>query len=328
MTRSLLGADRELLLLVGGILVLLTLASVITWWLRRRSPSSGAAGTPLDTGHQGSIDNLVARTRAWWGMVLVFGVAIATGGYGSIVMFAVVSFLALREILTLLPTHRADHRAMVWSVFVFLPLQYWLLWIRWYGLFALLIPVYAYLLLPSLQVLAGDTEDFLARTSRLQWVLMICVFCVSHAPALLMLQIPGYVGQNAKLLLFLVIVTELSDVFQYVAGKLFGRHKAVPAVSPNKTWEGYLIGGGLATATGAALWWATPFAPLAAAGFAFVIVVAGIAGGLVMSAVKRDRRVKDFGTMLPGHGGMLDRIDSLCFSAPLFFHLTRFFYTP
>ena len=311
-------ADRELLWLIGGILVFLALATVIAAVLGKRATSESARAT---------VENLVARIRAWWAMVAVFGIAIATGGYGSLVMFAVVSFLALREFMTLLPTRRADHRAMLWAFFLFLPLQYWFVATNWYGMFALLIPVYAYLLLPSMQVLAGDTEDFLSRTSRLQWVLMICVFCVSHAPALLMLEIPGFVGQNAKLLLYLVVVTQISDVLQYTVGKLFGRRKAVPTVSPNKTVEGYLGGGGLAVLLGAALWWATPFNPWQAALMSLVIVVAGIAGGLVMSAVKRDRRVKDFGAMIPGHGGVLDRIDSLCFSAPLFFHLTRFYFT-
>ena len=311
-------ADRDLVWLIGGILAFLVLATAIAWVLKGRAQTDSARAT---------VENLAARIRAWWVMVAVFGVAIASGGRGSMVMFAIVSFLALREFMTLLPTRRADHRAMVWAFFLFLPAQYWFVWTGWYGMFALLIPVYAYLLLPSLQVLAGDTEDFLARTSRLQWVLMICVFCVSHAPALLMLEIPGFGGQNAKLLLYLVVVTEISDVLQYTVGKLAGRHKAVPTVSPNKTVEGYVGGGGLAVALGAALWWATPFAPWQAALMSLVIVLAGIAGGLVMSAVKRDRQVKDFGALIPGHGGVLDRIDSLCFSAPLFFHLTRFFFT-
>ncbi len=311
-------ADRELTLLIGGILVFLVVATGVGQLLKRRAQSASARAT---------VDNLVARINAWWVMVLVFGVAIATGGYGSLAMFAIVSFLALREFVTLLPTRPADHRAMVWAFFLFLPAQYCFVAIGWYGMFALLIPVYAYLLLPSVMVLAGDTEDFLSRTSRLQWALMICVFCVSHAPALLMLRIPGYAGEGAKLLLFLVLVTQISDVLQYTVGKLFGRHKAAPAVSPNKTIEGYVGGGGLAVAIGAGLWWATPFEPWQAGLLALVIVLAGIAGGLVMSAVKRDRHVKDFGEMIPGHGGVLDRIDSLCFSAPLFFHLTRFFFT-
>jgi phosphatidate cytidylyltransferase len=311
-------ADRELVWLIGGILAFLAVATVIAQLLKARATSESARTT---------VDNLVARIRAWWAMVVVFGIAIATRGYGSLVMFAIVSFLAMREFMTLLPTRRADHRAMLWTFFLFLPAQYYFVATGWYGMFALLIPVYAYLLLPSVQVLSGDTEDFLARTSRLQWVLMICVFCVSHAPALLMLNIPGFAGQNAKLLLFLVVVTQVSDVLQYTVGKLIGKRKAVPSVSPNKTVEGYLGGGGLAVLVGTGLWWATPFAPWQAALMSVVIVLAGIAGGLVMSAVKRDRQVKDFGALIPGHGGVLDRIDSLCFSAPLFFHLTRFYFT-
>ena len=311
-------ADRELVWLIGGILAFLAVATVIAQVLKGRAQSESARAT---------VENLVARIRAWWAMVVVFGIAIATGGYGSLVMFAIVSFLAMREFMTLLPTRRADHRAMLWTFFLFLPAQYYFVATGWYGMFALLIPVYAYLLLPSVQVLAGDTEDFLARTSRLQWVLMICVFCVSHAPALLMLEIPGYAGEGAKLLLFLVVVTQVSDVLQYTVGKLIGKRKAVPSVSPNKTVEGYLGGGGLTVLIGTALWWATPFAPWQAALMSLVIVLAGIAGGLVMSAVKRDRQVKDFGALIPGHGGVLDRIDSLCFSAPLFFHLTRFYFT-
>ena len=156
--------------------------------------------------------------------------------------------------------------------------------------------------------------------------LMITVYCLSHAPALLMLELPGYEGENAKLLLFLVVVVQLSDVLQYVWGKLLGRHKIAPDVSPNKTVEGFVGGVLSATAIGAGLWWATPFGPWEAAGFAFLICLFGFAGGLVASAIKRDRGVKDFSSLIAGHGGILDRIDSLCFAAPLFFHLVRYFY--
>ncbi|MEZ5500668.1 MAG: phosphatidate cytidylyltransferase [Steroidobacteraceae bacterium] len=306
--------DLELLWLVAGIVAVLAAASLIGWLMQRRQPDSA------------TVSNLNARIRAWWAMVVVFTVAIATAPYGSLVMFALVSFMAMREFAALLPARRADHRAMFLAFFVFLPLQYLLVGINWYGLFALLIPVYAYLLLPLRQALSGDTQDFLARTSMLQWMLMITVFCVSHAPALLMLDIEGYAGQNAKLLLFLVLVTEMSDVLQYVFGKLFGKRHIVAKLSPGKTLEGYAGGGLSAVALGAALWWATPFSPWQAAAFALLIVIAGISGGLVMSAVKRDRGVKDFGTAIEGHGGVLDRIDSLCFAAPLFFHVTRFFF--
>ncbi|MCL4143775.1 UNVERIFIED_CONTAM: hypothetical protein GTU68_046454, partial [Idotea baltica] len=208
------------------------------------------------------------------------------------------------------------------------PLQYVLLGVQFYGLFLILIPVYTFLLLPIRSAAAGETENFLERAAKTQWGLMICVYCCSHAPALLtMPEIEGYAGENAKLLFFLVLICEISDVMQYVFGKLFGKHAVAPTVSPNKTWEG-LIGGVSATvAIGAGLWWATPFSPLQAAGMSLAICLMGFGGGLVMSAIKRDRGVKDWGTTIRGHGGILDRIDSLCFAAPVFYHLTRYYFT-
>ena len=310
--------DPEMRILLAGIVGLLALSTLIGQVLARRVGSGDAR--PV-------IDNLNARIRAWWVMTAVFAAALATGGIGSVVLFALTSFLALREFITLTPTRRGDHRTLFWAFFVLAPLQYVLVGIQWYGLFAIFLPVYAFLFIPVRSALAGETEDFLARTATIQWGLMIAVYCVSHAPALLMLQIPGYPDQGAKLLLYLIVVVQLSDVMQYVFGKTLGRHRIVPGVSPNKTWEGTI--GGIATATlvGTALWWATPFSPAAAAAIAFAICLAGFGGGLVMSAIKRDRGVKDFGTLIEGHGGVLDRIDSLCFAAPLFFHLVRYFYT-
>jgi phosphatidate cytidylyltransferase len=143
-----------------------------------------------------------------------------------------------------------------------------------------------------------------------------------------MLSIPGFEGKDARLLFYLVLVAQMSDVLKYVWGKLIGRHKIVPKVSPNKTWEGFFGGVLTATALGAALWWVTPFTPLEAAGMSLVIALLGAAGGLVMSAIKRDAGVKDFGATIEGHGGMLDRIDSLCFAAPIFFHLVRYYFVP
>ena len=273
------------------------------------------------------VANLSARIRAWWAMTAVFVAALATGGIGSVILFGLTSFIALREFITLTPTRRADHRTLFWAFFVFVPIQYYLVATHWYGLFVIFIPVYAFLFVPVRSVLAGDTEDFLARTAKIQWGLMVAVYCVSHAPALLMLQIPGFEGENAKLLLYLIVVVQLSDVLQYVFGKTLGRHKIVPTVSPNKTWEGAIGGIGSATLIGALLWWATPFSPWAAAGIALIINLAGFAGGLCMSAIKRDRGIKDFGSLIQGHGGVMDRIDSLCFAAPLFFHVVRYYYT-
>jgi phosphatidate cytidylyltransferase len=279
-------------------------------------------------GARATVRNLNARIRAWWIMVAVFGVAMATGGVGSIVLFAIMSFLAMREFMTLAPTARTDHSALFWAFFIFAPIQYWLVYVQWYGLFSILIPVYAFVAIPTRMALGGDTTSFLERSSTVQWGLMACVYCVSHAPALLMLQVPTAEGTGAILLFYLVLVAQLNDVMQYVWGKLFGKHPIAPTVSPNKTWEGFVGGTLTAIAVGTALYWATPFSPLAAAAMSLAITLMGFAGGLVMSAVKRDRGVKDYGSMIQGHGGVLDRIDSLLFAAPVFFHLTRFFFVP
>jgi len=260
-------------------------------------------------------------------MTGVFAAAILAGRPGAVVLFALVSFLALREFLTVTSTRRGDHRTVFYAFFVCIPLQYYLLAINWYGLFSILIPVYAFLYIPTRSALSGDTERFLERIAKIQWGLMVCVYCVSYAPALLMLEIPGYAGRNATLLLYLIVVVEVSDVLQYVWGKLLGRHAIAPTVSPNKTWEGF-VGGVLgATVIGTALWAITPFRPWQAATMTLVVTLLGFAGGLTMSAIKRDRGAKDWGTALAGHGGVLDRIDSLCFAAPIFFHLTRYFFT-
>lgn len=309
--------DRELLWLMAAVVGVLVVSTAIGQVLRRRGRTDAARET---------VANLNARVAAWWVMAATFGVASLIGGIASIVLFAFLSFLALREFITLSPTGRADHRALAWSFFVVTPFQYILVGIEWYGLFSILIPVYVFLLLATRLVLSGDTERFLERTATIQWGLMACVYCVSYAPALLLLDIEGYDSGSGKLLLFLVLVVQASDVLQYTWGKLLGRRRIAPSISPNKTWEGFVGGVACATLLGAALWWATPFNPLVAAAMALLIALAGFAGGLVMSAIKRDRGVKDFGTLLPGHGGILDRIDSLLFAAPLFFHVTRFFY--
>ena len=309
--------DPTLLRLVAGIVALLVVASAAGWMLRR-----------LVTGetHRGTVENINARIRAWWVMALVFAVSVTTGRAGSIVLFTLISFLALREFVTLAPTGAGDHRALFWCFFVATPLQYALIWTGWYGLFSVLIPVYVSIFVAIRTAVAGDTARFLERTAVTQWGLLVCVYFVSYVPALLMLHIPGYEHHNAALIFFLVVVVQLSDVLQYVWGKTVGRRPISPSVSPNKTWEGFIGGVVSATAIGVSLWWATPFRPAQALGIAFTITVMGFCGGLIMSAIKRSRGVKDYGTLIEGHGGMLDRIDSLLFAAPVFFHLTRFFF--
>ena len=310
--------QQQTLNLFIGIGLVLVVASIAGALLKRYV----AHGTP-----HGVIDNFNTRIKAWWAMVAVIGLAFVFGPAGVLLLFFFASFMALREFITLTYTRRADHDALATSFYVILPLQYFLIWIEWYGLYSIFIPVYAFLLLPIAGVLAGDTTRFLERTAKVQWGLMICVFCLSHVPALLNLKIPGYENRNALLIVFLVLVVQSSDVFQYIWGKLFGKTKIAPAISPSKTVEGLLGGVLSATILGAVLWWITPFNAWQAALIALAINVMGFFGGLVMSAIKRDRGVKDWGDMIEGHGGMLDRIDSLCFSAPIYFHIIRYYFS-
>ncbi|KHJ53204.1 phosphatidate cytidylyltransferase [Aureimonas altamirensis] len=311
--------DRTLLWLLCGLVILLAVATVVGRVLARRAGGASAIAT---------MDNLNKRIRAWWLMVAVLAIAFFFGKAVTLVLFALTSFYCLREFISLTPTRPADHAALAAAFYVFLPLQYILIGIDWQTLFSIAIPVYAFLALPALAVLRHETDGFLERSAKVQWALMLTVYCISHAPALLLLKIPGFEGRNVLLLFFLIFVVQASDVLQYVFGKLFGRRPIAPVVSPNKTWEGFIGGGATATLLGACLWWATPFTPLQAAGLALAIVLAGFCGGLVLSAVKRSMGAKDWGTMISGHGGALDRMDSVTYAAPLFFHLVNFYFVP
>lgn len=310
-----MNAQQKLLWVFGGIVALLTLASTVGWLLARSK------------GETSVIRNLNERVRAWWIMVAVLGACFWLGPTATLIVFALISFFALREFITLTPTRASDHKPLVVAFYVLVPLQYWLIHLEWYGLFSIFIPVYAFLGLPALAVFAGDTEEFLERTTKIQWGVMIAIYCISYAPALLVLDLAGFTDQGALLLLYLMLVVQISDVMQYVFGKLFGKHKLAPLVSPSKTVEG-LIGGGLAAVgIGAAMYWITPFTPLQSAAMSLVIVICGVLGGLALSAVKRSLGAKDWGSMIEGHGGMMDRMDSVSFAAPIFFHVSRYFFS-
>lgn len=304
----------HLIWLLSGVVMILLVASIIGALLRLRL---GDAPNPM-------IDNLIARTNAWWVMVILLAVAFLAGRTGVILLFALCSFAALREFLTLTTHSREDHWSLVACFFLVLPLQYFLVLIDWYGLYSVFIPVYVFLLLPVLSALRGNPKDFLVRVSETQWALMVCIFCVSHIPAILSLQIPGFEGRNVILIAYLIFIVQLSDVMQYVWGKLIGRTPIAPTLSPSKTWEGFVGGSLTATAVGTLLWWMTPFTMLQALGMCLLLTLMGFFGGLVMSAIKRDRGVKDWGHLIAGHGGFIDRLDSVIFAAPIFFHITRY----
>ncbi|MCT1917303.1 MULTISPECIES: phosphatidate cytidylyltransferase [Kocuria] len=316
---------------LAGLLGFLVLATVVAEMMYRRTASEGLRATLL---------NVRQRIFAWWIMVAVLVGSLALGETAVVLLFLALSLLALREFANLLPPGERDRRVLSWIMVVLAPLHFWFVWEHWYGMFAIFIPVYAFLFLPVLLALSGRTESFLHRAALSQWGLMVCVYALSYLPAVLQLPVAIHEGRAAAdgsavgsggveagaLLLFLAVVVQGSDVLQYLWGKTVGRHRIAPTVSPNKTWEGFVGGVLSATALGTALWWLTPFTPWQAGVLALVSCLLGFVGGLVMSSLKRDRGIKDFGALIPGHGGILDRMDSLIFAAPVFFHLTRFFF--
>lgn len=267
---------------------------------------------------------LTLRIRTWWVIIVLFSLALLSPNWLALTFFALVSFMALKEFLTLVPSRQSDRMPLLW-MFIAIPLNYWLIGIGWYGMFVVFIPVYVFLFLPARMVIAGDTQGFLRTASQLHWSLMTTVFAFSHVAFLLVLPADG-MQTGALLVLFLVGLTEFNDIAQYLWGKSLGRIKVIPKVSPNKTLAGLL--GGVATTALAATILGPLLTPLSwpmALLAGIIIGVTGFCGDVVMSAIKRDIGVKDSGTLLPGHGGILDRLDSLIFTAPVFFHFVHYF---
>ena len=270
--------------------------------------------------------NLRQRMASWWVMAVLVGAALLLGWIATLCLFAVISFMALREFLSLAPLRRED-RLVILLAYLVIPASYGLLAINRYGIYLVFIPVWAFLVAPFILAVIGQTRAYLRTTAIFNWGLVACVYNIGFAAYLARTpfsQAPQAGG--AGLVFFLLLATEANDVAQYVWGKLTGRHKIMPKVSPNKTWEGFL--GGWAT-TVLLVWFLGPFFlpirgwPLAV--IAASLPLAGFAGDVTMSAIKRDLGVKDTSHSIPGHGGVLDRIDSLTFTAPLYFHLIIFF---
>ena len=316
----------------GLVAVVLTLLSAVTGigQLLRRQPSESINPAALQA------FNL--RVRSWWMMCCLLGAAVLFGNVATVLLFGLISFWALREYITLTPTRMGDHRTLFWVFFFFTPLQYVL--VGWnkageeelYGLYSVLIPVYALLFIMARGAMSGDYKRFLERVAKIQTGLMICVYCLSFAPAVLYLNLVDssgktYDGPNAGLLFFFIVMVQLTDVLMYGWDRFFGKHVIASAISHNRTWEGLIGGAGCTMLVGAALSWATPFNAWQAGGMSLVIAVLAAAGRLTMSAIKRDRGVRDYGTLVAGHGGVLDRIDSICFAAPVFYHITRQFFS-
>jgi phosphatidate cytidylyltransferase len=378
--------NTRTLWLLGVVLVALAVAYGVGLILRRQ---------PENNVNPALLRTFMLRVRAWWMMYAILLVSFVLGYTVTVFVFGLVSFWALREFITMTPTRRADHRALFWVLIVFTPLQYLLVgigrafvspppgsWtesvarqlglygVDFYGLYSIMIPVYCSLFIPARIAISGDYKRFLERSAKIQAGLLVCVYSLSYAPALLQLElttwkpppagaVPAVVGTPADqavdsretvqtatrpatlpagkrrwyegaqvgLLFYFILIVQTGDVFQYIWGKAFGRRPIAPEISASRTWEGFLGGVATTTVLGAVLWWVTPFRIWEAALMSLIASVMGFAGGMTMSAIKRDRGVTDTGTLVQGHAGVLDRIDSICFSAPVFFHLTRFYFS-
>lgn len=314
---------------VGALFVivfgLLLLASVMAFLVSLREHGDDERGTQFR--HElRSIDGII---RTSWMMVFVFWLGWVTGAWVALVLFGLVSFFALREFMTLSPTRLGDHRSLVLAFFAVLPIQYWLVGAEHFDMFAVFIPVYAFLALPLASALANDPVRFLERNAKLQWGIMVCIYGMSHVPALLMLRFPGYDNKNAFMVFFLVLVVQTCMVTQHLASRTLKRAPVAPAISQSFHWASFWIGIFVASLAGALLAGITPWVPGTAFAFSFIACVAGSMGHFVMKALKRDRGIPSWGAQgdsVTGAGGLLDRVDALCFAAPVFFHSARWYF--
>lgn len=260
------------------------------------------------------------RILSWWWIIALLFLFLGMGSSATIVFFAFISFLALKEFLSIVSTRQADRNVVFWA-YIAIPLQYYWVAEAWYGMFIIFIPVYLFLFIPMRMVLKGETEGFIKAAGTLHWAVMLTVFSVSHIAYLMVLPGGNLLAGGVGLVIYLLFLTQFNDVSQYTWGKLLGRYKIIPKVSPNKTWEGFL--GGLLTITmtaGLLAPYLTPLTQLQGFAAGFIISAGGFFGDVVISSVKRDLKIKDCGSLIPGHGGILDRMDSLIYTAPLFFH--------
>lgn len=303
--------NKDLMVVVYVILGILVFATSLFFIIGKLKP-------------QAKLDELKARTKSWWVMATIVLAATLINTTVCYIAIALLSFVAFRELYSVLGFRESDRRAIFWA-YVAIPIQFYLAYIGWYGAYIIFIPIVMFLFLPLRIVLKGNTAGIIKAMSSLQWVLMLTVFGISHMAYLLSLpDKEGFTAGGRGLLLFLVFLTEINDVMQFTWGKLFGKHKIVPKVSPNKTWEGFIGGVISTTIIGYFLGFLTPLSTVQVVFVSFFLSCAGFIGDIVMSSVKRDIGIKDMGSSIPGHGGILDRIDSLAYTAPVFFHLVYY----
>ena len=308
--------NETFLAVLVGLVGLSVLVTAIGAWLSART---------IDVAKQQRLNLVNSRLRASWSIVAVFSVAFALGTGTLLFVFAVVSFFALRNFVSLTPIRPADHWALVLAFYVVTPLQYVLIGTGKIGLFTVFIPVYVFLLLPVVMALKQDTERYLERVAKVQWGLMICVYCVSHAPAIAQLGGPEIGERGPLLLVYFLLVLYVADLAQVITSAVLG---GTPLKSdPNRTWAGVMVAATVAGLLGTALWWMTPYRWWQSTLMSIIIAASGFFGSVVLSSVKKSLGAQDWDTGIVGVRAVLDRLDALAFAAPVCFHLTAWLYS-
>lgn len=274
-------------------------------------------------------EELHSRFKTWTYILIILSLALVSKKTGILWLFGIVSFLAFKEYVSIVPGRQEDRRTLFWA-YLAIPIQYFFIAKGFKILALIFVPTYMFMFIPIRLVITGETKGFLKSLSFLHWGLMGMLYCLSHVAMFFIAKNPFFlVSERLLLIVYLLMLTECNDVAQYIFGKLLGHKKILPKISPGKTWAGF-IGGLFVTCLLAYLVGAkmTPLAPSLLLGSGCVIAVSGFFGDVTISAVKRDLRIKDTGASLPGHGGIIDRIDSLIFTAPAFYHFMNYFWAP
>ncbi|SHF34292.1 phosphatidate cytidylyltransferase [Seinonella peptonophila] len=289
--------------------ILIIVSLLYKWWKQRK---------------QKELQVVHISIRFWWLMVGIFLIAVIIHSRLSVAFFGLISFLALKEFFTLIPNARA-HRRVLFFAYLAIPTQFYWIYIKWYGMFIIYIPVYMFLLIPFMVSLTGDSHRFLRSVGSIHWGLMLMVFSISHISYLFILPPSSEVNyEGAGLLLYVLILTRVNDTAHFLIGRRWGRHSL--ASPQTKTWEGF-TGGMIVTISMSYLLapMLTPLNAIHSLFCGFILSIGGFMGAVNISSLKYDLGVKPE-ELIPGHGGVLSRLDSLMFNAPIFFHYMHYFY--
>ncbi|MFA6237759.1 MAG: phosphatidate cytidylyltransferase [Bacteriovorax sp.] len=304
--------SREVLLVFGIIYLLIAVLTCIFYSIRAIK------------GNSNLINELIERTRSWWVMLLIFTVVVFINRELATIGIALLSLIAFRELSSNLNLRNSDRRTILWC-YIAIPFQFMAAYTQYYAFFVIFIPVIMYIFLTFRTVAKGDVENITRSLGSIHWAIMLTIFSFSHIVYILSFPLKeNFSAGNGGMVLFLVLITEFNDIFQFTCGKFFGKNKIIPSVSPNKTTEGFIGGMILTTFMGYLLKFLLPINTEKTVILTVLLCIVGFSGDITLSAVKREHKIKDMGNSIPGHGGMMDRLDSLAFTSITFFYLIRY----